>query len=283
MRSWPTMTRLISNITRSSALASAAGVRDVRQAHGHVVVLPAGQSVATSRYGTPPVRCLGVRPSRTVRRAALLGQGLPGAGDGRPAVAQPELHDAARVKHWLACDEHADQLADYPRRAGSCCAHSSAVTAVVSRRWPTSCARAGRSRWRRCRGRPACRATAVADDLGQLGVGRAGAQRAAQVGLGVREQAGAQLPVGGQPQPVAVAAERPGDRGDDADRRRDVGRPRVAVRPVEDVELLGRRMAALIARGAASKSRPSTLQDLARRSPCSSATRCGRRPAACAR
>lgn len=25
----------------------------------------------------------------------------------------PRLHDAARVKHWLACDEHADQLADY--------------------------------------------------------------------------------------------------------------------------------------------------------------------------
>lgn len=25
----------------------------------------------------------------------------------------PRLHDAARVKHWLACDQHADQLADY--------------------------------------------------------------------------------------------------------------------------------------------------------------------------
>jgi len=25
----------------------------------------------------------------------------------------PKLHDAARVKHWLACDEHADHLADY--------------------------------------------------------------------------------------------------------------------------------------------------------------------------
>jgi hypothetical protein len=25
----------------------------------------------------------------------------------------PRIHDAARVKHWLACDEHADQLADF--------------------------------------------------------------------------------------------------------------------------------------------------------------------------
>jgi hypothetical protein len=25
----------------------------------------------------------------------------------------PKLHDAARVKHWLACDEHADSLADF--------------------------------------------------------------------------------------------------------------------------------------------------------------------------
>lgn len=25
----------------------------------------------------------------------------------------PRLHDAARVKHWYACDEHADHLADF--------------------------------------------------------------------------------------------------------------------------------------------------------------------------
>lgn len=25
----------------------------------------------------------------------------------------PKLHDETRVKHWLACDEHADYLADY--------------------------------------------------------------------------------------------------------------------------------------------------------------------------
>jgi len=25
----------------------------------------------------------------------------------------PKLHDATRVKHWVACTEHADQLADF--------------------------------------------------------------------------------------------------------------------------------------------------------------------------
>jgi len=28
----------------------------------------------------------------------------------------PGLHDAARVKHWLACAEHADHLADFLAR-----------------------------------------------------------------------------------------------------------------------------------------------------------------------
>jgi hypothetical protein len=30
----------------------------------------------------------------------------------------PSLHDAARVKHWLACAEHGDQLADFLNRRG---------------------------------------------------------------------------------------------------------------------------------------------------------------------
>jgi hypothetical protein len=30
----------------------------------------------------------------------------------------PRLHDAARIKHWLACDDHADQLADFLARRG---------------------------------------------------------------------------------------------------------------------------------------------------------------------
>ncbi|HET6876706.1 MAG TPA: hypothetical protein VFH38_04200 [Jatrophihabitans sp.] len=28
----------------------------------------------------------------------------------------PRLHDATRVKHWLACDDHADFLADFLAR-----------------------------------------------------------------------------------------------------------------------------------------------------------------------
>ena len=30
----------------------------------------------------------------------------------------PRLHDATRVKHWLACDAHADHLADFLARRG---------------------------------------------------------------------------------------------------------------------------------------------------------------------
>ena len=30
----------------------------------------------------------------------------------------PRLHDAARVKHWLACAEHVDFLADFLARRG---------------------------------------------------------------------------------------------------------------------------------------------------------------------
>jgi hypothetical protein len=28
----------------------------------------------------------------------------------------PRIHHGGRVKHWLACDEHADQLADFLAR-----------------------------------------------------------------------------------------------------------------------------------------------------------------------
>jgi hypothetical protein len=30
----------------------------------------------------------------------------------------PALHDASRVKHWMACDAHADFLADFLDRRG---------------------------------------------------------------------------------------------------------------------------------------------------------------------
>src|SRR3954453_12428459 len=56
----------------------------------------------------------------------------------------------------------------------------------------------------------------VADDLLEVVVGRAGPQRAAQVGLVVAEQARAQAAVGGDADAVAVAAERLADRVDEA-------------------------------------------------------------------
>src|SRR5579875_2600723 len=48
----------------------------------------------------------------------------------------------------------------------------------------------------------------VPDDARDLGVARPGAQRAAQIGLVQREQAGAQPAIGGEPDAVAVGAER---------------------------------------------------------------------------
>lgn len=30
----------------------------------------------------------------------------------------PRLHDTSREKHWLACDDHADHLADFLARRG---------------------------------------------------------------------------------------------------------------------------------------------------------------------
>jgi hypothetical protein len=30
----------------------------------------------------------------------------------------PRIHQGSRVKHWLACDEHADSLADFLDRRG---------------------------------------------------------------------------------------------------------------------------------------------------------------------
>ena len=56
--------------------------------------------------------------------------------------------------------------------------------------------------------------------VGDLRVVGTAAQRGAQVGLVAGEQAVADLAVGRQPGAVAGAAERPGDRGDDADRGR---------------------------------------------------------------
>jgi hypothetical protein len=44
-------------------------------------------------------------------------------GCGKPATTDltwrnPRIHQGARVKHWLACDDHADHLADFLDRRG---------------------------------------------------------------------------------------------------------------------------------------------------------------------
>ena len=64
--------------------------------------------------------------------------------------------------------------------------------------------------------------------LGDFGVVAPARSGAAQVGLLAGEQAVADLTVGGEPHPVAGTAERPGHRGDDADRgRAAVDQPRL--------------------------------------------------------
>jgi len=49
----------------------------------------------------------------------VLGEGLPPAGDLDLSWRNPKLHDAARVKHWLGCDDHVDGLAEFLRCAAS--------------------------------------------------------------------------------------------------------------------------------------------------------------------
>ena len=78
--------------------------------------------------------------------------------------------------------------------------------------------------------RAACGAIAARQRSASSSSLGAGAQRAAQVGLLAGEQAVAHLAVGGEPDPVAVAAERPGHRGDHAD----------GAGPAVDREQLGR-------------------------------------------
>ena len=57
----------------------------------------------------------------------------------------------------------------------------------------------------------------AAPDAGQVIVAGAGSQRRAQVAFVASEQAVSDLPVGGQPDPVARSAKWPGHRSDDAD------------------------------------------------------------------
>ena len=126
---------------------------------------------------------------------------------------------------------------------------------AVSRRWRdigrAGCRKPGSSMPWPGSLRPAARpASASAERRRRSAPARSGR---AQVGLLAGEQAVAQLAVGGEPDPVAGAAERPGDRADDADPRR------AAV----DHPLLGRR-AAPRARPprASARTRPQAAEDL---------------------
>lgn len=77
----------------------------------------------TSRYGTALYGAFVSEP-----RVSEAGLSEPGAGAETPRCSSkgcrsaatqdlqwrnPKLHDAARVKHWLACDEHAESLDDF--------------------------------------------------------------------------------------------------------------------------------------------------------------------------
>jgi hypothetical protein len=65
----------------------------------------------TSLYGA----WVSVKPSEPLRCSA---RGCRSAATTDLGWRNPGLHDAARVKHWLACDEHADHLADFLSRRG---------------------------------------------------------------------------------------------------------------------------------------------------------------------
>ena len=128
----------------------------------------------------------------------------------------------------------------------------------VSRTWPFGRSRTRRSAAdgghgpgrlqersrRRCRARAACRASATRHRSASSSSSAPPRRAARRSRLLAGEQAVADLAVGGQPDPVAVTAERPGDRGDDADGGRTAvdqrtarrGRCPAAPRPASSVE-----------------------------------------------
>jgi hypothetical protein len=79
--------------------------------------------ISEQRYGTPRYVAFVPADEGDVPSASdgsLSAQELVCSAKGCRSVAtvdlswrNPRLHDAMRTKHWLACDEHADHLADF--------------------------------------------------------------------------------------------------------------------------------------------------------------------------
>ena len=165
----------------------------------------------------------------------------------------PKLHTPDRRKSWLACDEHRAAAGRLPRGAGFL---REVVPAEEAPDDPGPAALASASA---ADGRhrpvgleeqrvvdPVARALAAIAATHRSAISSSVAPSrsgGAQVGLLAGEQAVAHLAVGGQPDPVAVAAERPCHRGDHADRRR------AAV----DEEQLGRRATPRLGRRASAR------------------------------
>ena len=197
---------------------------------------------------------VGRRRTREVRSGC--GRAQPPANGGSTSRVAPSGSGGGPVPHRDLVEQEAAPLAapgPARRRAGRASAASTSSTVAPAgsstarprrrrRRGPRRST--GRSRWSAVMpasaqppialiGRSGCRKPgssmpcpaslphiACAPGVGDLGVGRAAAQQRPQVGLGAGEQAGADLPVGGEPGAVAGAAERPGHRGDHADHGR---------------------------------------------------------------
>ena len=194
------------------------------------------------------------------RRPGLLGQGLSRRGRVRPAVEQPEdphpgpaqalagLRRAPRVAVLVPVGPRLPA-----RRRGPARRVGLAAQPPMADMGRSGCRNDGSSmpwpgRLRRHRPHPL---------IGELLIGGAGPQRGAQIGLGPGEQAVAQLAVGGQPDPVAGAAERLADRGDDADRDTRCPRPGTA-RPERSRAAPGRRSSSTSVTCADSRSRISS-------------------------
>jgi len=115
------MTRFDSNITRSSADASAAGVCMGALSREHTRWHLLGVSVdhvhvRDSRANWP--ECLSSNPRAPNGGDSADPPLCSAKGCRRPATwdlswRNPKLHDAARVKHWLGCDDHVDGLAEF--------------------------------------------------------------------------------------------------------------------------------------------------------------------------